>query len=80
MIANPYEILGVTPDMDLQEIKKKYRKLAKVYHPDAPTGNQDQFIQVQEAWEAIESGRAVYRKVIKKSFVTHVSLFKFRRT
>ena len=30
-----YEVLGVTPDADADEIKKSYRKLARESHPDA---------------------------------------------
>jgi DnaJ-class molecular chaperone len=29
-----YVILGVSHDVNFQEIKKSYRKLAKKYHPD----------------------------------------------
>ena len=30
-----YEILGVTPDAKLEEIKVAYREIARVYHPDS---------------------------------------------
>lgn len=31
---DPYKVLGVTPDVLMNEIKKSYRFLAKAYHPD----------------------------------------------
>lgn len=34
MIKSYYEILNVAPDATKQEIKKQYKKLARIYHPD----------------------------------------------
>ena len=34
MIDDPYKGLGVSPGATLDEIKKAYRKMAKLYHPD----------------------------------------------
>ena len=31
---NPYEILGVSKNYDLDELKQKYKLLAKKVHPD----------------------------------------------
>jgi DnaJ-class molecular chaperone len=31
---DPYEVLGVAQDADAKEIQKRYRKLAREYHPD----------------------------------------------
>ncbi len=40
MNRDPYEVLGVTPDTPKQEIKKQYRKLVKMYHPDLHPGDE----------------------------------------
>ena len=33
-VINPYEVLNVSREAALKEIKYQYRKLSKVYHPD----------------------------------------------
>jgi curved DNA-binding protein CbpA len=34
------------------EIRKQYRKLSKVYHPDKEGGDQDMFMKIAKAYEA----------------------------
>ena len=34
MIEDPYKVLGISPGATQDEIKKAYRKMAKLYHPD----------------------------------------------
>lgn len=58
-----YDILDTDVNADLGEIKKKYRKLALLYHPDKLSlGNysddqlqelNDQFLDIQEAYEVL---------------------------
>lgn len=53
-----YEILGVARGADAKEIKTKYRKLARQYHPDLQTGDkkkesEEKFKRVNEAYEVL---------------------------
>ncbi len=44
-----YKILGVTRDASEDEIKKAFRKLAHVHHPDKKGGNAEKFKEINEA-------------------------------
>lgn len=51
-----YGILGVAPDADDKEIKKKYKELARKYHPDVNSGDTEaekKFKEINEAYHAI---------------------------
>ena len=47
-----YEVLGVSRDAGVEEIKKSYRKLALKYHPDRNPGNKEAEEKFKEAAEA----------------------------
>ncbi len=49
-----YKILGVDKNADEKEIKKAYRKLARLYHPDVNPDNKDAESRFKEANEAYE--------------------------
>ena len=38
-MQDPYSILGVSRDASDEDIKKAYRKLSRIYHPDANINN-----------------------------------------
>ena len=60
---NPYEVLGISRNASLEEIKRAYRELSRKYHPDSYEGNplsslaEEKFKQVQEAYDTIMKER-----------------------
>lgn len=58
-MTDPYSVLGVSRDANTDEIKKAYRKLSRIYHPDANINNpnkdaaEEKFKQIQEAYNQI---------------------------
>ena len=71
-MTDPYKILGVAPTASEDEIKKAYRKLSRLYHPDSNMNKselekkaaEEKFKAVQAAYEAIIDGKVdprVYR-------------------
>ncbi|MCA9472338.1 MAG: DnaJ domain-containing protein [Nitrospirales bacterium] len=49
-----YAVLKVVPDASDEEIKKSYRKLARLYHPDHNQGRQDAETKIRELNAAYE--------------------------
>lgn len=58
MVANPYEILGVSQGASMDEIKRAYRRKAKENHPDLhpddPRAN-ERMQQVNEAYDMLSN-------------------------
>jgi len=58
-MRNPYQILGVSETASMDDVKKAYRKLSRIYHPDANINNpnKDQaeakFKEIQAAYQQI---------------------------
>lgn len=54
--TNYYDVLGVDKTATQEEIKKKYRELAKQYHPDkhgGDTAKEEKFKEIQEAYNIL---------------------------
>ena len=47
-----YQTLGVGRNADTKEIKRAYRKLASIHHPDKG-GDQEKFKDIQKAYETL---------------------------
>lgn len=53
-----YEVLGVSREASLEEIKKEYRKLARQYHPDVNNGDgasAERFKAISEAYAVLSN-------------------------
>ena len=48
-----YDILSLSPDASNEDIKRAYKRLAKIYHPDKPTGNTEQFQKINYAYNIL---------------------------
>ena len=60
---NPYEFLGFKSKVTDEEVKKRYKKLAILYHPDKnPDADPDIFLKIQSAYEHIISKEADEKK------------------
>ncbi|KAJ3660638.1 hypothetical protein Zmor_005077 [Zophobas morio] len=59
-ILNPFEVLQVGPETPIEDIKKQYRKLSFLVHPDKNQEDseraQQAFEPVSKAWKTLESG------------------------
>jgi hypothetical protein len=73
-IKDYYEILGIPSNSSIDEIKKAYRKKARLYHPDInPSPDaKDHFITITEAYEflitnhdKIKSDEQVYQEAME---------------
>lgn len=58
--SDPYAVLGVRSDLNNQQIKDVYRKLAQIYHPDKGyVRDRKQFQDLQVAWQSICKTRSI---------------------
>lgn len=55
---DPYEILGVPSGSSQQTIKKAYRQLSLLLHPDKETGDEKAFMKLSKAYQALTDDEA----------------------
>ncbi|MEO7123552.1 MAG: DnaJ domain-containing protein [Lacisediminihabitans sp.] len=61
LAATPYEVLGVSPSVSTDELRRAYRRMLRAAHPDTG-GSEAEFTAVQRAWERVgtPASRAIY--------------------
>lgn len=52
-----HEVLGVSAQASVEQIKSVYHKLSQIFHPDTETGNVEKFREVQAAYETAMAQR-----------------------
>lgn len=60
LLKDYYKILGITPSASLADIKKSFRRLALLYHPDKNFGSnlhEAKFKEIKEAYEVLSNAR-----------------------
>ncbi len=55
-LANAYAVLGLPPTASLEEVKRNYKHLAAVFHPDKG-GYKEAMILLNQAYERITKGK-----------------------
>ncbi|XP_059152435.1 dnaJ homolog subfamily C member 8-like [Physella acuta] len=62
---NPYDVLQIDPDTPLSEVKKKYRQMSILVHPDKnpddPDRSQKSFEAVNKAYKTLENEEGLKR-------------------
>lgn len=47
------DTLGILTRTSKKELKDKYLKLSKKYHPDMPEGSQEKFLEIKQAYDLL---------------------------
>ncbi|AZL53674.1 molecular chaperone DnaJ [Aliarcobacter skirrowii] len=48
------EIFGIISTMSKKDIKKRYLKLSKKYHPDVEGGSNEKFMELKKAYDTLQ--------------------------
>jgi len=69
-----YQLLGVSQDASLKEIKSKFYKLSLLYHPDKESGDPVKYLQIKKAYKILSDPKK--RKDYNSSLATSFNEFK----
>lgn len=67
-----YNTLNVKKDATPHEIKKAFRKLSMIYHPDRQSGNEEKFKEINKAYEVLSNPEE--RKKYDNPFMSGVNM------
>ena len=75
-MADPYEVLGVSPDASLEELKRAWRSAARKWHPDRNPSEEAaaRFKEVAAAWEELSDPARRARLDRRRTRVRHGDL------
>ncbi|AXH14602.1 DnaJ domain-containing protein [Malaciobacter mytili] len=55
------DIFGILTKTSKKQLKQKYLKLSKKYHPDTPTGSEQKFQELKDAYDLLLSYMENYK-------------------
>ena len=58
MARDPWDVLGVAKSATDDEIKRAFKKQARVTHPDKKGGSESAFKEVNEAYQSIKDAQS----------------------
>jgi len=53
-LADAYAVLGLPQTASLEEVKRNYKNLAVIFHPDKPSGYQEAMVLLNKAYSRIK--------------------------
>lgn len=57
-LADAYAVLGLPQTASLEAVRKRYRDLARIFHPDVPGGYEDAMKLLNRAYKQIQRHRS----------------------
>ncbi len=74
-----YAVLGVSPNASAKSIKRKYREMAMIYHPDGQEPDEEMFEYINQIYETLIDPIARQRyNTTKGSFLGNIELHDLR--
>jgi DNAJ homolog subfamily A member 1, putative len=61
-MENYYSILGCDDFASMKDVKRQYKRLTALYHPDKPTADKEKYIAIQNAYNELSKNKEKYDK------------------
>ena len=59
-MENYYSILGCDDFASMKDVKRQYKRLTALYHPDKPTADKEKYIVIQNAYNELSKNKEKY--------------------
>lgn len=59
-MENYYSILGCDDFASMKDVKRQYKRLTALYHPDKPTADKEKYIAIQNAYNELSKNKEKY--------------------